>query len=190
LVSQRVVGKLVPTLVQIKKAEGAAPVALHVDTLTMPFDANLRNLDAKVRLELGEVQYALLPGLDALFGDGGLKTSALPTIEVQIVKGVARYDRLPVRIGGKEHNFSGSYDLVDGQMKLTAGIPLAALGKKFNKELESVRDLVPPETVVPIELSGTWSSPKVRIGKKFLDELLERAAGRALEDLFGGKKKP
>ena len=190
LVSQRVVGKLVPTLVQIKKAEGAAPVALHVDTLTMPFDANLRNLDAKVRLELGEVQYALLPGLDALFGDGGLKTSALPTIEVQIVKGVARYDRLPVRIGGKEHNFSGSYDLVDGQMKLTAGIPLAALGKKFNKELESVRDLVPPETVVPIELSGTWSSPKVRIGKKFLDELLERAAGKALEDLFGGKKKP
>lgn len=190
LVSQRVVGKLVPTLVQIKKAEGAAPVALRVDTLTMPFDANLRNLDAKVRLELGEVQYALLPGLDALFGDGGLKTSALPTIEVQIVKGVARYDRLPVRIGGKEHNFSGSYDLVDGQMKLTAGIPLAALGKKFNKELESVRDLVPPETVVPIELSGTWSSPKVRIGKKFLDELLERAAGRALEDLFGGKKKP
>lgn len=192
LVSQRVVGKLVPTLVQVTKAEGAAPVSLHIDTLTVPFDADLRALDAKVRLELGEVQYALLPGLDALFGSGGTpKVSSLPTIEVQIVKGVARYDRLPVKIGGKEHIFAGSYDLVDGKMSLTAGIPLAAFGKKFNKELDSVRDIVPADTVVPVELYGTWSSPKVRIGKKFLDELLERAAAKALGDLFGGdKKKP
>jgi hypothetical protein len=193
LVSQRVVGKLVPTLVRVQKPQGAAPLALRVDGLTVPLDGDLRQLDAKLRLELGEVQYALLPGLEAWFPELAARTSKLPTIEVEIVDGVARYQRLPVKLGGKEQSFSGSYDLVDGKLNLSADVPLAAFGKKVVKELDSVRDILPPDMVVPIELSGSWSSPKLRIKKKFLEDVVERAAQKALEDLFGGgkdKKKP
>jgi RNAse (barnase) inhibitor barstar len=166
---------------------------LRVDGLTVPLDGDLRQLDAKLRLELGEVQYALLPGLEAWFPELAARTSKLPTIEVEIVDGVARYQRLPVKLGGKEQSFSGSYDLVDGKLNLSADVPLAAFGKKVVKELDSLRDILPPDMVVPIELSGSWSSPKLRIKKKFLEDVVERAAQKALEDLFGGgkdKKKP
>jgi len=180
LVSQRVVGKLVPTLVRVQKPQGAAPLALRVDDLVVPLDGDLRQLDARLRLELGEVQYSLLPGLEAWFPDLAAKSSNLPTIEVAIVDGVAKYERLPARIGGKELSFSGSYDLVDGKLNLSAGVPLSAFGKKVAKELDAVRDILPPDTLVPIELSGNWSSPKLRIKKQFLEDVVERAAQKAL----------
>ncbi|MFN9786496.1 MAG: hypothetical protein ACK57N_07975 [Planctomycetia bacterium] len=189
LVSQRVVGKLVPTLVRVQKPQGATPLALRVDALTVPLDGDLRALDARLRLELGEVQYALLPGLEAWFPELAARSSNLPAIEVEIVDGVARYQRLPARIGGKDLSFSGSFDLVDGKLGLAADVPLSAFGKKVVKELEAARDYLPPDTLVPIELSGSWSAPKLRIKKQFLEDVVERAAKKALEDLFGGKDK-
>jgi hypothetical protein len=117
------------------------------------------------------------------------RSSNLPAIEVEIVDGVARYQRLPARIGGKDLSFSGSFDLVDGKLGLAADVPLSAFGKKVVKELEAARDYLPPDTLVPIELSGSWSAPKLRIKKQFLEDVVERAAKKALEDLFGGKDK-
>ena len=71
------------------------------------------------------------------------------------------------------------------------------LGSKVEVELEQVRSLLDPKLEVPLEISGSWSSPKLRLGKGFLEKVLKDAAGGALGGelekglggLFGGKKK-
>jgi hypothetical protein len=192
LMSQKVVGQLVPMLFNIEKAPGAEPAHFAVDDLHYPLDGDLSKLDGTVRIELGAVSYKLLPGLDDLLGDFGVaKNTTLPPLRVPIKQGVASYDKLPIKLGGRDVFFSGSYNLVTQSMKLTTSLPLKLLGKKAGAELESVRDLVDPETAVPIEISGTWKKPKFAIGEGFAEKLLEGAASKGLDGLLKGlgKKK-
>lgn len=198
LFSERIVGKLVPLLVNATKPEGAPPVTMKVSAFSLPLDGDLRKLNATVALDLGEIGYELLPGLgQQLSGVGlgalGRQSTKLPPLSIPIVKGVAGYDALPLSIRGKTYTFKGKYDLVTSEMTLASSVPLSLLGKSVAKELDKVRDYVDPNLLVPIEISGTWKSPKLGVGKKFLEDLLENAAGKALEgglrDLLGGKKK-
>ncbi|MFO1009728.1 MAG: hypothetical protein U1F29_06640 [Planctomycetota bacterium] len=194
VMNEKVVGRLVPMLVNLKKPEGSAPSILAVDAMSFPLDGNLRALDATVRIDLGEVTYALLPGLEQVFGNAvELKPTKLPAMTVPITKGVASYKDLKLKLAGTECAFSGSFDLVDLSMKLDTGVPLKLLGKKVSKELEKVREYVSPDLVVPIEIRGAWNKPKIGIGDGFVEKLVEDAAkkglGGLLEGLFDKKKK-
>jgi hypothetical protein len=133
------------------------------------------------------VSYALLPGLSDLVGSlASMKSATLKPITVPIEKGVARYERLPIRIGAHEVPFRGSFNLVDRSLSLGADVPLALLGKKINSQLDAVREYLPPDLVVPIEIKGTWSKPRVSIAKSFLDDVVEKAAAKAAEKGLGG----
>jgi hypothetical protein len=191
LVSQRVIGSLVPMLVQVEKPSGD-PIVLAADQLSYPLDGDLSKLDALVRLDLGAISFDFLPGLGSMLGDlGGPKAASIAPISIPIEKGVARYDKLVIPIGGRDYAFSGSYSLVDQTMKLGTSIPLAALGKKVSSELEKVRGLLSPDLAVPIEIRGTWRKPRVGIADDFLKKVLKDAAGNQLEGFLkglGGKK--
>lgn len=193
VMNERVVGRLLPMLVELRKPAGAEPSVLAVDTGSFPLDGNLRALDATVRLDLGEVTYALLPGLDQVLGKVvQLKPTRVPPIEVPIQKGVASYKDLKLELGGQPCTFQGSFDLVDLTLKLDTEIPLKALGKKFSKELDRVREYVSPDLKVPIEIRGTWKKPKFGVRDDFVKKVLADAAGKGLgdllEDLFKKKK--
>src|SRR4030095_6041385 len=112
---------------------------------------------------------------------------------IKIEKGVARYDRLPIKVQGQELVFKGSYDLAKSQFALSTGVPLKLLGKGVERELDKLREYLDPDLVVSIENRGTWTKPSIRPGKDFLDKVVKDAAKGALRkglgDLLDRKKK-
>jgi len=193
LTSERFVGRLVPLICEVAKPQGAAPASVEVDALAFPLDGDLAKLDGLLRVDLGEVSYALLPGLKGLFGAQAPKPVRLPAFSVPIQKGVVRYDKLLVPIGGREYSFHGSFNLVDGELNFGTSIPLELLGVKVSSELDKARGLIDGKTLVPIEIRGPWNKPRFAVGKGFLDDVVKKALGGALEhgleDLLK-KKKP
>lgn len=202
LFSERIVGKLVPLCVNASKAPGAAPVGLRVQNFQLPLDGDPAKLNALVELELGEFSYDLLPGLSNTLAPLGLssatkRTTTLDKLSLPIKNGVVSYERLPISIEGREFAFRGAFDLSKLEYDLSTSVPLEALGSKFSSELDKVRKYLDPKLQVPLQLTGTWKSPKLRISddftKKVLKDAAEKAAGDALkgglQDLLGGGKK-
>jgi len=199
VMSQRVVGKLVPTLVNVRKPEGATPARFAVDALRFPLDGDLRKLDGTVRIDLGDVSYSLFPKLESLLGDGtaGAKSLKVPALTVPIRKGVAGYERLPVKIGSREFVFSGTYDMVTDAAQLTANVPVKYLGKKVSTELEDLREYIDPELTLPLTIRGSLLNPSIGLDdgafRKVLEDAgkraLEKAGGNLLDDLLKKKKK-
>lgn len=181
LYSQRIVGKLVPLLVDLSKPEGAPPVGLTVNNFRLPLDGDLRKLDADIGLDLNQVAYKLLPGLQLLSEAVGERTMNVPPLAVQIRQGVASYERIPVEVSGHSVAFRGKFDLVSLELDLAAEVPLSILGSKVSAQLDKVRDLIDPATPVPIALKGSWKKPHLSIGKEFLEEALKGAAEGALQ---------
>ncbi len=192
LTSTKFVGRMVPLVCELSKPAGAASASVEVDALAMPLDGDFSKLDGLLRLDLGEVNFALLPGLKGLFGSQAAgKSVHLPAFAVPIQKGVVHYDKLVLPFGGKEFTFKGSYSLVDGAMLLGTEIPLELLGVKVSPELDKARGLIDGKTLVPIEIKGTFSKPHFAVGQGFLDSVVKKALGGALEKgLEGLLKKP
>lgn len=208
LLMDRVVGRLLPML---RKASFLAPVAeseLVASTQFAPFllnssdvrfalDGDVSKLNGVFAIDLGTLSFRGLPMLEEL----GITLDAvdvrLPAFTVPIKDGVAHYTKLPIRLGGRDVLFDGTVRLTDGEMSLATKLPLAMLGKKFDRELAKIRDFVPADTAIPIELRGTWNKPRVGFQDGFLQKLIQDAAGKAaegkiddlLDGLLGGKKK-
>jgi len=202
LFSERIVGKLVPLCVNAAKPPGASPVTLNVHDFQLPLDGDLRKLNGVVELDLGEITYDLLPGLTNTLAPLGLqsasqKTTNLKKLSLPIKDGVVGYDRLPISVGGRELAFKGSFDLATLELNFAGDVPLEVLGKQVSGELEKAREYLDPKMIVPIQLKGTWKSPKLRVGDDFLKTVVKKAAEKAaenalkggLQDLLGGKKK-
>ncbi len=197
LFSKRVIGNLVPLMVNASKPEGASPVGLRVRQFQLPLDGDLRKVNGTVELDLGQISYEFLPGLASSLDSFGVgefarKTTNLKPLSIPIKNGIAGYTALPVSINGVEYPFTGTYDLAKGEMKFAATLPLSVLGKSLTKELDKVRDYVDPNLLVPIEIGGAWNKPSVGLGSGFVEKVLKDAAGGALknglDDLFGKKK--
>jgi len=191
LSSTRIVGRLVPMICELSKPSGAAPASVEVDALALPLDGDLAQLDGLVRFDLGEVSFSFLKGL---FGSQAVpKPVHLPAFTVPIQRGVVSYEKLVLPFGGREFAFHGSYSLVDGALQIGTEIPLELLGAKVNSELDKARGLIDGKTLVPIEIRGTLSKPRFAVGQSFLDQIVKKALGGALEKGLEGllkKKKP
>lgn len=202
LFSQRIVGSLLPVLVSVRQDDPGHRTVLSGRNLALPMDGDLTKLSGEIVLDLGAVDYQLLPGLEQAFAIAGarapeVKNTVIRPITIRIVDGVARYDAIPIKIGGRELSLRGSADLGRKSFELAFNVPLELMGSKVESKLESLRKVLDPKLEVPLELYGSWSSPRIRLGKGFLEKTLKDAAGKALEDelekglgdLFGDKKK-
>ncbi len=180
LVSERVVGNLVPLLVDVTKAPDAEPLRIALRNLRAPLGAGVAGLSADVRLELGEVLYRSLPGLAEFLGEREQRTKTFEPLQLTIRDGAVRYDALPLSIEGEEFFFTGSFDLTTRALDLATELPLQYLGGDAGKLIERYRDRLDPDLAVPITLSGTWPRPRVQIASGFL----ERAAKSTLKRTF------
>jgi hypothetical protein len=180
LVSERVVGNLVPLLVDVAKPEGAEPLRVAVRNLRAPLGAGVAGLSADVRLELGEVLYRALPALAAKLGGGRERTKSFAPMALQVREGVVRYDAVPISIEGEEFLFTGSFDLTSRSLDLGTELPLRYLKGDVGEFLERNRDRLDPDLAVPLRLRGTWPRPRVEIDERFL----ERAVGNVLQNVL------
>lgn len=204
LVMDRVVGSLLPIFKkasflgavekqQVVSSAEFAPFLLNSSDVRFALGSDVSKLNGVFRIDLGTLSFKGLPMLEQLGVSLDAADVRLPAFTVPIRDGVAVYEKLPIRMGGRDVLFDGSVRLVDGEMQLATKLPLAMFGQKFDRELAKIRDFVPPDTAVPIELRGTWNKPRVGFQDGFLEGLLESAAGKGLDDLLdgllGGKKK-
>jgi hypothetical protein len=193
LSSENFLGGVLPMVCTVTKPAESKPARLVVQALDFPATGDLSKLNADLTLELGEIQYSFLPGLSEAFGSAAtLERTQLRSFPIRIQQGVVRYEQLPLKLGGKEVLFSGSYQLADQKLSLSFAIPLELLGKKVSKELEKARDFLDPKLVVPLEIRGTPAAPKLSIGKGFLESVvkkaLEKQLQKGLESLFAEDK--
>ncbi len=192
LFSQRVLGNLLPLMVDLKQADDSKRAAVTLRNFQVPLSGDLRQLNGQVTLDLGTISYRFLPGIVDKFS-GGAKSTASSTqfdpIAIQITKGVAHYDSLALPIAGKKMIFKGTFDLVTKTYKMSTKLPLAMLGKSALGALGKAADILGPDTEVPINITGTSSKPSFSIDDSFVEDALKKAAGNALGDLFGKKKK-
>ncbi len=193
LLSQRVVGPLVPLFVDVAKPPGAQPLRLEVRELVWDPERGPEGLSARVRLEPGRVLARLLPGLaEELPGlaAAAAREEELAPLDLEIVGGVVNYREVPLRIGGTPILVSGTVTLAGGEMALSLAVPVSALGRDLarlaGEEAESL--------AVPVLLAGPVRSPRVKIDEAALGDLLRRRARGELEkrskgllrDLLGG----
>jgi hypothetical protein len=193
LYTQRIVGNLLPMLVGLAKAPDSPPSVLAVRNFVLPFDGNLRKLDADVRLDLNQVSYRALPGLSeelasAIGAAAGIKSFDVAPLEIAVRQGVVRYDDLPITFQDRAVPFAGTFDLVTREFDLSTELPLALLGDKVLAELSSARLGLDPDMLVPLRISGTPTKPRLSVPREFAQKLLENAAKDAakkgLGDLF------
>ncbi len=195
LFSERIVGSLVPVLVNLNKPDGA-PVWLSATDLRLPLNGDLHGLEAKLTLDLGQVTSSFLPSLASELS--GLTSKAVQStdiapIEMRIANGLVQYDSLPIKVDGRPLNFAGSYNLLTKTFDLTADVRLADLGGEAGKLLKSVRKSLGDDYTVPIHIGGTASRPRVGLKAGFLEsalktvgkQKLENELSRGLRKLFG-----
>ena len=203
LFTQRIVGSLLPMLVQVRQDDPSKRALITGRNLALPLDADLSKLSGEILLDLGAVNYQLLPGLDRAFALAGaappsMKNTVIKPIAIQITNGVARYERIPITIAGHELAFGGSADLAKHSFELGCKVPLSMLGSGVESQLDALRKVLDPKLEVPLEFYGSWSSPRMRLGKGFLEKTIKDAGKGALKGelekglggLLGGKKKP
>jgi len=203
LFTQRIVGSLLPMLVQLRQDDPSQRALITGRNLALPLDADLSKLSGEILLDLGAVDYQLLPGLDKAFALAGakapsMKNTVIKPIAIQITNGIARYNAIPITIAGRELKFDGSADLAKQSFELGCKVPLSMLGSGVEAQLDTLRNVLDPKLEVPLEFYGSWKSPRMRLGKGFLEKVLKDAAKGALQGelekglggLLGGKKKP
>jgi hypothetical protein len=203
LFSQRIVGNLVPLLVDLKKDPSAEPLSISVTNFTLPLDRSgerndgqvgegvvtedlIRSIAADVTIDLGEVGYRFLPGLAGSFGSAidslvQPQTATIPPIVLRLERGVVSYAALPLSIDGKPLPLSGRYDVLQRTFELSGELPLKYLGGKIAKNLDQARGFLDPDLAVPITLSGTLTRPSLSVRGDFLDGLIEDALSNTLQ---------
>ena len=92
-----------------------------------------------------------------------------------------RAPALPLDFNGRAVELKGTYSLVERRYNLTTRLPLKALGKGLESKLDKVRQYIDPNLSVPIEIKGSFGAPKIKIGKKFMKNVVEDAAKNALK---------
>lgn len=189
LLSSRIVGPLLPLLVALEQPAGAGPVRIVVRDLSVPLEAQPGEIDARVRLELGEIRAQLLPSLASHLPAAAElqpKIHSLIPIDVRVQRGVASYENLPIVLDGKRIDLAGTFSLVSGQLDLRTELPLRHLGGEVREALRSVSGFVSPDLAVPVHLVGTLSRPRLRLSDGFVEGLLRDAARKGVEDQLKG----
>ncbi len=189
LLSSRIVGPLLPLLVALEQPPGAGPVRIVVRDLSVPLEARPGEIDARVRLELGDIRAQLLPSLASHLPAAAElqpKLHSLIPIDVRIRAGVASYEKLPIVLDGKRIDLAGTFNLVSGQLDLRTELPLRHLGGEVREALRSVSGFVSPDLAVPVALVGTLSRPRLRLSDGFVEGLLRDAARKGVEERLEG----
>jgi len=163
-------------------------IVLRMTDGGIPLDGNIRELDADLRITVGELELtsgSLLLGLLRLGDVSGreLVHGRIDPIEARIRNGVLRYERFSTSIDKYVMNWSGSIDLKTREVNLKTELPLDALGQTIQETEAYVKDVV-----VPIRGRGVIGDVTYEIDPSFdLAEVLGEAALRKLlEEAFDG----
>jgi hypothetical protein len=95
-----------------------------MSAFTLPRHATLAELTGDLKLDLGRVRYAVLPGAGPGAGTGPALVSApgtpVPPVRLALADGIARLAPLSLPVTDGELELAGTIDLATGAFELTA----------------------------------------------------------------------
>lgn len=208
--SQRFV-KGLPIVASVEKTEKELPASVVGNGLQVPLDNNLSKLAGNFVLEPGEVRFKTGGGFSKFLGaisqkQEGTIGKKLKPLTVNIVSGVAKYQRWELPVGEFSVQTEGTIDLVQRRLEVYTYVPFAALSDEaagaFKASLGNVpvlSDVLKAATLMPFKTSGSFDNPKTEpdleqfvkeFGKSIRpDELLKKGLEEGLGDLFKKKGK-
>jgi len=175
----RLLRRLVPWLAHVEKPAGAGPLRITAGSFSLPLDRDLEHLDARVVIDLGEVEYRFFPGIEELIGHSSetVHRGRIEPIELAIERGVVDYERLPLSLSGVDCALNGSLDLSDGKIDIEAQVPLRVMSRRQGLDPELVDAVVDPEATMPVRLLGTWDEPTLSVEIDTLMRLFDVSQG-------------
>lgn len=198
--------KVAPLVGSMEKKPEDGPAVVTITDLRLPLDGDLRKLHAKVAADPGAARFETSGLFGELLGATGQAQEGfvgrrIDKFDVNIVKGVASYQRFALPLGEFKVETEGMLDLVNKRQDIVTWVPMGVLSDSALDVLNTglgkiLGDLVPTFdelTMVPIRSKGLLGKaapvPDMALfmettGKNLLrpDKVIERV----LEDLLGG----
>lgn len=186
--SARVFETVIPILTRLEKTEADKPGAVDARDLTIPLDGDVSQLNGKIRVDLGTVQFQTSDLIGQLIkatgnrAQGSLGRSVKP-FDFVIANGVVAYDRIELPVGEFTFVTSGTVDLVNKKMDIVTYVPILAIAD----EVVKITQFAPGVAMVPIRTKGNFGNTRSEIAlDKLFDEGIPGAAVGGAEGLIGG----
>lgn len=169
--SARVFETVIPILTRLEKTDQDQPANLDTQGLTIPIDGNLANLNGRLRVDLGTVQFQTSNIIGQLLKASGNRAQGslgrrVKPFEFVIANGVVAYDRIELPLGEFTLVTRGSVDLVNRTMDIVTYVPILAVAD----EVVKVTQFAPGLAMIPIRTKGRFGEAKSEIA---LDRLLD-----------------
>ena len=187
--TQHLLKDLGPVLSDIRSVN--KPIRFRVANASVPLDGNLRELNADITIDIGEVALdsgSLTMQLLPLFKSSHVDVirGYFEPIEMRIRNGVISYKEFKLKLDNKYNiPYSGTINLVNRKLHLKSAIPLTGLGYSI-KELRGLAT----DIDVPILITGTIENPVAKVDPDFdlVQILLSSGVGNLLDNALGGDR--
>lgn len=186
---------------------GRGPLVIGSRNLRVPVDGDMRKLNGAIDVDIGVIEYQFREVLgefldSTIFTGGGEQKPILP-FTVNVVNGVATYDKFEIPVRNFFIKNRGTVDLVNNTVDVITYIPTVAASKGLIGKLNSgaasgfgkvLPDVLSEGTMIPLRVRGPMDNPKYSIDfdlffKEFGDQLIKQP-GKLIEGVLDGLLKP
>lgn len=186
----RYLSSSIPTIQNLEKTTADKPSVVTTTGLTVPTNGDNRNLNGDIRVDLGSVRYQtsdLLGKVLSLTGKEQTKNveAKIEPFNVNIKRGVARYDRIVIPAVGYDIVSNGKINLNNDEVDIIVRLPAGALSADILSNLSKVPGLS-NATMIPIRITGPSTNRKIGPDFELLAEELPGNLIGGLGGLIGG----
>ena len=201
--------KGLPTVGTIEKTAQDAPALLTATDLRLPLDNDLSKLSGSIDIDPGEARFGTSTGFAGFLkqinqDQQGVIGRRLQPLHINVVNGVATYDRWTVPLGQVEVQTMGTVDLVRREIDVLTYVPVSAVSDEtvgifkggaansINKVLGQAAPVLDGGAMLPFRTRGPMDNPRTApdlelFAKDFLKNvdtkgLIEQGLDRLLKD--------
>jgi len=163
----RFVRTAIPIIDRVEKTDAQRPSVITANGLTVPLNGDTRSLNGAVRVDLGEVRFQAASFFGSILNATGGRSFGtigrrVEPFDVQLTRGVARYDRITIPAGEFNIDTRGKVNLNDNTMDIVVFVPASAVAN----EVAVLAGRVPgfnQVATLPLRFRGPTSSPSMEI---------------------------
>ena len=176
--TNRFVRTAIPIIDRVEKTDAERPSVITANGLTVPLNGDTRSLNGVMRVDLGEVRFQAASFFGSILSAAGGREFGtigrrIDPFDVQMTRGVARYDRITIPAGEFSLDTRGKVNLNDNTMDIVVFVPAAAVAT----EVAALAGRVPgfnQVATLPLRFRGPTSSPSMEVDLESIIEDLPR----------------
>lgn len=164
---------LMPLFASVQRSGEGAPLSVKSSNLTIPVNGDVSKLNGQLMVSPGKLEYVFKKQLgqfleQGVFTSPGAMQREIPPFAVNIIAGIATYDKVEIPVRNFTFKTEGRIDLVNNTVDVVTYIPTLAasgslmsklnddLGKGFGKVLPNI---ISDGTMIPLRARGPMDNP-------------------------------